>query len=52
MSDETFERAAETQEEREERIRLAAYFLWKESGEPEGADLDHWLNAEEYGEEG
>ncbi|MBC8525069.1 MAG: DUF2934 domain-containing protein [Chlorobium phaeobacteroides] len=35
-----------TQEQREEQVRLAAYYLWKENGEPQGTDLDDWLHAE------
>jgi hypothetical protein len=30
----------------EERIRLRAYQIYRESGEHHGAELDHWLQAE------
>lgn len=29
-----------------ERIRQRAYFIWLESGRPQGQDLEHWLMAE------
>jgi hypothetical protein len=31
----------------EEKIRRQAYFLWQQSGCPEGHELDHWLAAKE-----
>jgi hypothetical protein len=30
----------------EERIRRRAYELWVEAGEPEGSEMDFWLQAE------
>ena len=35
-----------SQEERQEEIRLAAYYLWIENGEQEGSDVENWLKAE------
>lgn len=32
--------------EREEEIRKQAYALWREQGQPEGKDREHWLEAE------
>lgn len=32
---------------REEQIRLAAYYIWKENGEKNGTDVACWLQAEE-----
>ncbi|MBB4064846.1 DUF2934 domain-containing protein [Gellertiella hungarica] len=32
--------------DREERIRERAYSLWIEQGQPEGRDLEHWMEAE------
>jgi hypothetical protein len=31
---------------REEQIRLAAYYIWKANGEPEGTDVRDWTEAE------
>ncbi len=36
-----------TQIERDEQIRQLAYKFWQEAGCPNGADLQHWLKAEE-----
>ncbi len=33
---------------REEEIRLAAFYLWKEKGERHGSDVEDWLQAEAY----
>lgn len=33
-------------ERRYEKIRLRAYAIWKEEGEPEGRDLEFWRRAE------
>jgi hypothetical protein len=30
---------------REERIRLLAYQIWEEEGQPEGKDEEHWQRA-------
>jgi hypothetical protein len=32
--------------ETEDRIRQRAYDLWLKSGEPEGSEMDFWLQAE------
>jgi hypothetical protein len=32
-------------EDRQERIRRRAYFIWQREGRPEGADLRHWVQA-------
>ena len=32
--------------EREEEIRLAAYYLWESEGCPEGRAVEHWAQAE------
>lgn len=31
----------------DEEIRLRAYQIWKEEGQPEGMDADHWRRASE-----
>jgi hypothetical protein len=33
-------------DDREQRIRDIAYFLWEEEGRPEGRALEHWAAAE------
>ena len=43
---ETVATEALSHEERQEEIRLAAYYLWKENGEHEGNDVENWLKAE------
>lgn len=35
----------QTNNEREERIRLLAYRLWEEEGHPEGKAEEHWQKA-------
>lgn len=47
MSNDAIERDALTPEQREEQIRLAAYFIWKANGEPEGTAEEDWEQAEE-----
>jgi hypothetical protein len=46
MSSEMIEMDAVSQEQREEQIKLAAYYLWKNNGEPQGTDVQDWLVAE------
>jgi|GEM_PF-901193 len=36
-----------TDDERDESIRLAAYYLWKKKGERHGKNRDDWFEAEE-----
>jgi hypothetical protein len=36
-----------TPEEREDAIRLAAYYRWKKRGENHGEDREDWLEAED-----
>ena len=31
----------------EHHVRVRAYDIWRESGEPDGQDADHWLQAEQ-----
>ena len=36
-----------TEIDRDEEIRQLAYRLWQDAGCPNGADLQHWLKAQE-----
>lgn len=36
-----------TSDEREEQIRLAAYYRWKAKGEKHGEDRDDWFDAQD-----
>lgn len=33
-------------EDRQEQIRQRAHALWQSRGEPQGLDLEHWMEAE------
>lgn len=46
MLNEAVEMDPMTVAEREEQIRLAAYYIWKSNGEPEGTDVQDWIEAE------
>ncbi|WP_294345497.1 DUF2934 domain-containing protein [Prosthecochloris sp.] len=46
MSNETNEKQIMTQEQCEEQIRTAAYYLWQAKGEKYGSDVEDWLEAE------
>ncbi|TLU83854.1 MAG: DUF2934 domain-containing protein [Chlorobium sp.] len=46
MSNEAVEKDPMTSVEREDQIRLAAYYIWKANGEPEGTDVQDWSQAE------
>ena len=35
-----------TEDEREQRIRERAYFIWIDDGRPHGFDKEHWKMAE------
>ncbi|MFZ4524922.1 MAG: DUF2934 domain-containing protein [Chlorobium sp.] len=35
------------EKERDESVRLAAYYLWKKKGERHGENRDDWFEAEE-----
>ncbi len=37
---------SDAQLSREDRVRNRAYRIWQEAGSPDGADLDHWAEAE------
>jgi DNA-binding CsgD family transcriptional regulator len=41
-----FERSQMTEDEREQRIRERAYFVWIDDGRPHGFDQEHWTIAE------
>lgn len=30
----------------DDEVRLIAYRIWEEEGQPDGRDLEHWLKAE------
>lgn len=32
-------------DDREERIRICAYYLWQAAGEPDGRELEFWVEA-------
>jgi hypothetical protein len=36
-----------TQIDQDEEVRQLAYRIWQEAGCPHGADLQHWLKAQE-----
>ena len=38
-------RAHDSGEANERRIRIRAYEIWEQEGRPEGRDVDHWLQA-------
>jgi hypothetical protein len=38
---------SDSNQAREERIRLRAYQIWLDAGCPDGADLAHWRMAED-----
>ena len=50
MENNTGETMLTTPELRDEEIRLAAYYLWKEKGENHGSDTEDWVQAEKLHE--
>ncbi len=50
MENKAGETTVTTPEVNEEKIRLAAYYLWKEKGENHGSDTEDWVQAEKLHE--
>ncbi|WP_083791497.1 DUF2934 domain-containing protein [Chlorobium ferrooxidans] len=47
MSNEANEREVSALEQREDEIRLSAYYIWELKGGAQGSDVEDWIEAEQ-----